>query len=116
LLGDKKEEMKMLNTRTELKLLITVGLLILFTGCAENIRFVSPEPYQYEFKVPLKAVLYVEKIKKDVLINYKIAPWATKTIPIGEIVYEYAKYYMQDGFASFYELTIPNPAPPRGMF
>lgn len=89
-----------------------VGIILLHflaSGCAYNVAFKTPEPYQYETTIPLRVVFYMDKTLKDEKSSQRGIPgWV---VPIGDIVHMYAISYMKNGFESFQEIETLNEKP-----
>ena len=85
-------------------LLLTAFVLI---GCAHRVEFRSPDVYQYERPVPLKAIFYMDQTMKDKTWSGRafssgiVHRW---DVPIGKVVRQYVNAYLKKGFKDFNEI------------
>lgn len=77
------------------------------SGCAYNVAFKTPDSYQYETTVPLKAGFYMDKTLRSKVYSGRAFGSGIANrwdVPIGDAVHMYAISYLQNGFAGFYEI------------
>jgi hypothetical protein len=89
-----------------MKMLCLLVALFL-VGCAHYVGFKSPELYQYEATVPLRAAFYMDKSLKEKMYYGRAASSGIANrwdVPVGNAVHEYAVSYLKNGFASFNEI------------
>lgn len=81
--------------------------LFVLMGCAHNVEFRSPDMYQYEKPVPLKAIFYMDKNIKDNMWSGRAVSSGIANrwdVPIGNVVLQYANAYLKNGFKVFIEV------------
>jgi hypothetical protein len=82
-------------------------LCISVLGCAHHVGFQSPNAYQYESVIPLKAAFYMEKSLRSKMYYGRAASSGIANrwdVPVGDAVHEYALSYLKNGFAAFSEV------------
>jgi hypothetical protein len=84
-----------------------VLMLFFISGCAHHVAFKSPDPYQYETTIPLKAAFYMDKTLKTKMYSSRAFGSGIANrwdVPIGEVVHQYAISYLKNGFENFLEI------------
>lgn len=82
--------------------------LLFFSGCAYNVAFKTPDTYQYQATVPLKAGFSMDKSLKDMVYSGRAFSSGIANrwdVPVGDIVHSYAIAYLKNGFAGFGEIA-----------
>jgi len=84
-----------------------VLMLFFISGCAYHVAFKSPDPYQYETTIPLKAAFHMDKTLKTKMYSSRAFGSGIANrwdVPIGEVVHQYAVSYLKNGFENFLEI------------
>ncbi len=100
------------------KILVLLFIAALFTGCAHRVDFRSPDKYQSQTTVPLKAIFYMDQSMKDKSWSGRAVGSGVANrwdVPIGRVVDQYANSYLQNGFNSFTEIENLTQKPPHDI-
>lgn len=86
-------------------------MLLVFTGCAHNVAFKSPDIYKHEKVLPVKMAFYMDSsVKSKVYSERSFMSGIANSwnVPIGSVVHEYGVAYLQAGVAEFKEIQAPD--------